>query len=65
MRCPKCNGALRIKVSLFLDIPWRYYHRLSKKAVRDADVRIEGAGWPHNMFYCTRCNWFMREGAST
>ena len=52
--CPHCKkGEIRIKVELFLDIPFRLAHQLSKKNLRSKDVKIEGANWPKEMLYCT------------
>jgi hypothetical protein len=58
--CPKCGSArLRIKVSLFLDVPVMMSHRLSKTALRDKRVRVDGADWPRCLWYCERdgCGW--------
>lgn len=51
-RCASCRRKLRVKVSLYLDIPADLAHRLSKTALRRSDVRIEGAGWPTMTLYC-------------
>lgn len=53
--CPKCKrNTVRIQVSLYLDIHPRVYGRLSKKNLRTRDVRVQGAGWPTMVLYCTR-----------
>lgn len=65
MKCPRCGTEIRIKVNLFLDIPYRYFLNITKQALRDADVKVEGVGWPNNMFYCPKCSWILREGVSS
>lgn len=62
MTCPRCKKSrVRVKVNLFLDIPTRLAHRLSKRNLRDRAVRVEGAGWPTMVWYC-ECGWMLREG---
>lgn len=52
--CPHCKkGEVRVKVELFLDIPFSLAHRLSKENLRLKDVKVEGANWPKEMLYCT------------
>lgn len=51
-KCQTCHQGLRVGVSLFLDIPSRLQSRLSKKNLRDASVKITGAGWDHAYYYC-------------
>lgn len=55
MRCPKCNTLMRVKVGVYLDIPWRFLHRLTKRAIRRGDVEIDGADWPKCRIYCPAC----------
>jgi RNase P subunit RPR2 len=57
VRCLKCGSPTRIKVNLFLDIPWRYFHRITKQAIRNKDVKIDGAGWQYIRSYCSKCGW--------
>lgn len=60
--CPKCgHQTVRLQVSLYVDIPGKLMHRLTKRA-RSREVRIDGAGWPTAQHYCTRasCAWTMR-----
>ena len=55
-RCPRCKkGEIRIKVELFLDIPFSLAHQLSKKNLRSRDVVLEGANWPREYLYCSEC----------
>lgn len=65
--CPKCGkNTVRCKVSLFLDIDMKAFHRLSKKTLRTKLVRVEGADWPRMAFYCSssKCNgYFWRADA--
>lgn len=58
----KCahRGTLRLKVSMFLDIPAIMNHGLSKTALRSKDVRSDGVDWPNSLLYCTRCGWMER-----
>jgi hypothetical protein len=51
----KCEHEWRVKVELFLDIPLELSHRINKKAIARADVRIEGANWPKARTYCAKC----------
>lgn len=61
MRCPKCGrDKVRCQVSLFLEIPGRLMHNLSKQNLRSREVMVLGAGWPTATMYCTGCKWFMR-----
>jgi hypothetical protein len=53
----KCQHVLRVKVELFLDIPPYLVHALSKRALRDIGVVVEGANWPKAVTYCTLCGW--------
>lgn len=62
-RCPKCKKlSLRCKVELFLDIDMRAYRKLSKKTIRTRLVKVEGANWPKELFYCSRweCGYLLR-----
>lgn len=49
-----------MKVNLFLDIPLSLYAGLSKRALRQKDVNVDGAGWPTSLIYCTKCGWMER-----
>jgi 5-bromo-4-chloroindolyl phosphate hydrolysis protein len=57
--CQKCNKEenVRVGVSLFLDIPTKFYARLSKKNVMSAETKFQGAGWDKAYFYCEDCGW--------
>lgn len=59
MRCKKCRkkGALRVILSLFLDIPLELYGRLGKQSLRRRDVKLDGAGWDASRIYCAACGW--------
>jgi hypothetical protein len=60
--CQRCNKrTVRIGVSLFLDIPPKFYAELSKKNVISRETKFMGAGWDRAYFYCTRpsCGWNM------
>lgn len=50
-----CKHSYRMKVNLFLDIPVDLAHRLAKKRLRLAAVRVEGADWPRAIIYCDKC----------
>lgn len=65
MKCPRCrrSKALRIKVELFLDIPFELEHRVSKKTIRPVCVKIEGANWPKALHYCAECGWTDRHAS--
>lgn len=52
--CPKCGGDVRVAVNLYLDIPGRLRHHLSKKNLRSKDVQVMGAGWPTMLVYCVK-----------
>lgn len=55
--CPRCGGELNFQVSLFVDAPSRYFHRLSKAHLRSADIHVLGAGWPQISWYCPKGDW--------
>lgn len=58
--CQRCSQrTVRIGVSLFLDIPTKFYAELSKKNVASRETKFKGAGWDRAYFYCTRpsCGW--------
>jgi len=57
MNQKRCKHEFRLKVELYLDIPVELDHALSKAALRDSRVRIEGAGWPTALCYCAKCGW--------
>lgn len=59
--CPRCGGALRKKVNVFVDIPFDC-NNLSKSGIRSKDVVIEGADWDRATWYCTECYWVLRLG---
>lgn len=55
--CQRCKKfGLRVGVNLFLDIPDYMYAGLSKKALQNKEVHINGAGWDRAYFYC-KCGW--------
>lgn len=57
--CPKCGAyTVRTQVSLILDIPTEFEHRLSKKNITKAETVIMGASWDTSMSYCV-CGWSM------
>lgn len=58
--CPKCHkNSIEIQVDLFLTIPGEMENLLSKKAIRDKRVIIQGANWPKANYLCTnqKCGW--------
>lgn len=60
LKCPKCKRCgLRKQVSLFVDCPAECY-RLGKRGLRSAEVKINGADWPQERFYCPTCGWFQK-----
>lgn len=58
--CPKCGRQLRVKVEMFLDIPFSCWGQLSKEALRSKDVRSDGVNWPQASFYCTQGHCYIR-----
>jgi hypothetical protein len=61
MKCDTCGAEMRVKVELFLDIPFSKWCRLSKKSLRESDVRVDGANWPKASLYCPNGHKFIRE----
>ena len=60
MNCPRCKKSqLRQQVSVYCDVDANC-HNLSKKGIRQRDVKILGAGWPTAALYCPRCGFFQR-----
>jgi len=59
-RCSECNGLLRAKIKVSLDVPMKYFQRLTKKAIRERGVEIESADWEVYTTYCPDCGWTCR-----
>lgn len=58
MSCPKCGQVtIRVRVNLFLDIPFMFYGNLSKQNLRSKDTKVGGADWPQSRLYCDSCGW--------
>jgi hypothetical protein len=49
-----------MKVELFLDIPLELEHRLAKRRLRLASVRVDGANWEKATVYCAKCGSMMK-----
>jgi hypothetical protein len=60
IRCPECNGLLRAKIKVLLDVPMKYFQSLTKKAIRERGVTIDGADWETYITYCPNCGWTCR-----
>lgn len=60
-KCKKCKrGYMRQQVSVFVDIPLMC-RNLSKKGIRNSEVKISGVGWPNAVFYCDKgCGNFLK-----
>lgn len=57
----------RYLVSAFLDIPKKYFCKLSKSAIRDREVKINGVDWDKITIYCPDCSkiiYTARDGGS-
>lgn len=59
MKCPKCKHKLRQQLSVFVECDAARTD-LSKRALRSADVKVLGAGWPQATIYCDGCGYFLR-----
>jgi hypothetical protein len=60
-KCPKCKSKnVVFWVDLFIEAPMKFYSLLSKKNLRSKEVKIMGANWPKERFYCNNCGWTIR-----
>lgn len=60
MKCPKCKkGRLRQQVSVFVECD-ADNTKLSKTALRSADVQVLGAGCPTAVIFCPACGHSIR-----
>lgn len=55
MRCPECKVEVRVAVNLMIDVPFKYYRKITKKSLRAAGIKVTGADWENATFYCPRC----------
>lgn len=51
-RCPRCNGPTTMMVQALVCAPGELDHRLPKKAMRRADVHLQGVLWETADFLC-------------
>jgi len=56
-RCPRCGERkLRMKINVFIDAS-DTCRSLDKSAIRQSDIKVEGADWDNGRQYCPRCGW--------
>lgn len=55
--CPRCGSSdVSFSINLFIHAPMRYWYGLSKEALRDKEVSLQGADWSNARIWCNSCN---------
>ena len=60
MKCPECGGDVEMMVDVTIIIPSELEGNLTKRGLRNKDVRLYAASWDRASYFCKNCRWQYR-----